>query len=351
MSPWGVPHDVCDPPRFLHPVVQRIGPTGVFFRYLDISHEPVTTLPSISGVRKPLIPRIRVPCIPRIRVPFIPQLIVPVTSRRKPLEEHGSRKQTVCVYPDSQDGDVTRVGSIRLPDYHGQILIVSELTLRACQEQEIVSPSDDCALSVCSQPHASRPSSQRCARCLPRTDSPVPFAEWPDSAVPEISISNPLMHSFAVPNCAEAPNIGSDSKSRCKNYKSYHLTVSNVGQGADIQWTQPSPSVDMQVDWGRPLGNIALQNPNRVLEQSFPTREEPVKAAKPNVEHLTPRLRACLPCQIQKRKCDYGYPGQTTDGTKPHAKNHPCTRECLATRLEDPQDTDSTYNSLSTIRR
>jgi hypothetical protein len=135
--------------------------------------------------------------------------------------------------------------------------------------------------------------------------------------------------------------------------KLYHLTVEMTDQdeGSQMQSTPPSPSVKMLADQEWAPDNIAYQNSPGAMSQSSPTWERAVRAAKPNVEHLTPKLRACLLCQIQKRKCDYGYPGQTQNGTKPHSKNLPCTREYLATRSRYLQDTDSTHNRLSTDGR
>lgn len=100
-----------------------------------------------------------------------------------------------------------------------------------------------------------------------------------------------------------------------------------------MQWTPPSPSVEMPADQEGSPDNIASQNSHQAMSQSSPTWEKAIGAAKPKVEHLNPRLRACLMCQFQKRRCDYGYPGQTKNDTKPHSKNLPCTREYLASRI------------------
>jgi hypothetical protein len=135
--------------------------------------------------------------------------------------------------------------------------------------------------------------------------------------------------------------------------KFYHLTVemTDQDQGSRIQSTPPSPYVEMSADQEWAPNNIAYQNSPEAMSQSSPTWEKAVRAAKPNVEHLTPNLRACLVCQIQKRKCDYGYPGQTKNDKKSHSKNLPCTREYHATRSRYLQDTDSTHNRLSTDGR
>lgn len=108
--------------------------------------------------------------------------------------------------------------------------------------------------------------------------------------------------------------------------------MTDQDEGPQMQSTRPSPSVEISADQEWSPGNVASQNSHEAMSPSSPTWEEPVKAAKPKVAHLNPRLSACLPCQIQKRKCDYGYPGQAKNYTKPHSENLPCTREYSATR-------------------
>lgn len=117
-----------------------------------------------------------------------------------------------------------------------------------------------------------------------------------------------------------------------------------------MQSRPPSPAVEISANQEWSPNDVASRNSHQAMSHS-PTCQEVVRAAKPNVEHLTPRLRACLMCQIQKRKCDYGYPGQNKDDAKPHSKNLSCTRECLATMSRYFQDTDSTHDRLSTFRR
>jgi hypothetical protein len=104
-----------------------------------------------------------------------------------------------------------------------------------------------------------------------------------------------------------------------------------------MQSTPPSPSVELSADRQWSPNNIAVQDSPLAMSRPPPTCEKAAVAVKSNVEHLTPRLRACLMCQIQKKKCDYGYPGQTKDDTRPHSKNLPCTREYSATSSRSPK--------------
>lgn len=99
----------------------------------------------------------------------------------------------------------------------------------------------------------------------------------------------------------------------------------------EMQSTLPSSSVDTSADREWTFENITPHNPPRAILQSSPSYEKAVRLARPKVQHLSPSLRACLMCQLHKRKCDYGYPGQNRNNTKLHSKNLPCTRECLAT--------------------
>jgi hypothetical protein len=107
-----------------------------------------------------------------------------------------------------------------------------------------------------------------------------------------------------------------------------------TGQDEDhqMQSTPPSPSVEMSAEQEWSSNSIASQNSHHDMPQSSPTWEKAVRVAKPNIKHLTPSLHACLMCQLHKRRCDYGYPGQTKNDTKPHSKNLPCTREYSAPR-------------------
>jgi hypothetical protein len=104
-----------------------------------------------------------------------------------------------------------------------------------------------------------------------------------------------------------------------------------------MQSTPPSPSVELSADRQWSPNNIAVQDSPLAMSRPPPTWEKAAGAVKSNVEHLTPRLRACLMCQIQKKKCDYGYPGQTKDDTRPHSKNLPCTREYSTTSSRSPK--------------
>jgi hypothetical protein len=101
-----------------------------------------------------------------------------------------------------------------------------------------------------------------------------------------------------------------------------------------MQSTLPSSSIETSAEQEWSLNQITFQNPHRAISRSSPSYEKAVRVARPKVQHLSPSLRACLMCQLHKRKCDYGYPGQNRDNTKLHSKNLPCTRECFATRFE-----------------
>jgi len=98
-----------------------------------------------------------------------------------------------------------------------------------------------------------------------------------------------------------------------------------------MQSTPPSPSVEMSADLHRSPINFAAQDSPLAMSQPSPTCEKVARAANSKIEHLNPRLHACLMCQFQKKRCDGGYPGQTKSDTRPHSKSIPCTREYLTT--------------------
>jgi len=102
----------------------------------------------------------------------------------------------------------------------------------------------------------------------------------------------------------------------------------------EMQSTSPSSSIETSADREWTFENITPHNPHRAVLQSSPSYEKAVRVTRPKVQHLSPSLRACLMCQLHKRKCDYGYPGQNRDNTRLHSKNLPCTREYFATRFK-----------------